>query len=72
MKKPVKKKAKWEIAPAVNLSLRDWFAGQALQGIVAGMIARTPNVADALYLNTSVIRTSWELADEMMKTRGPQ
>lgn len=73
MKKPIKKKAEKEIAPAVSLSLREWFAGQALQGLVAGALARSPIVSGGgLYLNESVIRTSWELADMMMKTRGPQ
>ncbi len=49
-----------------GMTLRDWFAGMALQGIlsrgratIGEMLTETPNVADAAY----------ELADAMIEAR---
>lgn len=46
-----------------GMSLRDWYAGQAL----AGMMACDPTFADGKYEPSLVARSCFELADAMIK-----
>lgn len=48
-----------------GMSLRDWFAGMALQGILAGW---NQNIGGALECG-SASRHAYEYADAMMKAR---
>lgn len=48
-----------------GMSLRDWFAGQAL----AGIMACDPALADGKYEPNIVARSCFELANAMLKAR---
>lgn len=53
---------------AQGMSLRDWFAGQALAGICAnGHTPWSPNVADIE--DAEVARAAYDLADAMLAAR---
>jgi hypothetical protein len=50
-----------------GMSLRDWFAGKALQGMLSG--TKTINKKfDLTYFEYSV--AAWDMADAMLKARG--
>lgn len=56
----------WPAYP--GMSLRDWFAGQALAGICAnGHTPWSPNVADIE--DAEVARAAYDLADAMLGAR---
>lgn len=46
--------------PQGGMSLRDWFAGVAMQGIL---------INDPDWTDNEVAKTAYELADEMLKVR---
>lgn len=53
-------------APFPGMSLRDWFAGMAMQGILAGTEPETPWPS-----NANITSWSYDYADAMLKARGP-
>lgn len=63
-------------APAFPGTLRDWFAGMALGGLVSsvfnyvsGEAATDPATASALRLMKDIGAVSYQIADAMMKAR---
>lgn len=46
-----------------GMSLRDWFAGMALQGLLANQWTRPDNAH-------SVVESAWRAADAMLTARG--
>ena len=54
-----------------GMSLRDYFAGQALAGIVTGMTQRTALGMDgSISLHPNICLTAYRLADTMLRIRG--
>ena len=70
MKKKTTKKAKPQPPPQVYLTLREWYAGQALQGLVTGALMRSPTTGGGLLVHESVVPTAYALADMMLKGMG--
>lgn len=56
----------WKIAGsyATGLTKREWFAGMAMQGFLAGQYFRGIG-----YRMKELIQESYEIADEMLKTK---
>lgn len=49
-----------------GMSLRDWFAGQALPGVIAAPVgARNPKVSEAAY-SEEIARLAYVVADAMI------
>jgi hypothetical protein len=55
-----------------NMSLRDWFAGQALQAIVSQQDFSKITLGTPVHLmQQETAKRAYELADAMLRTRGP-
>lgn len=63
------------IANCDGMSLRDYFAGQAMQAIFGGLGAQQVADRDKRYDETNwqhvVASNAYEMADAMLKARGP-
>jgi hypothetical protein len=53
-------------------TLRDWFAGQAMQGLLAACNSDENGVARSAYEENGVARSAYEMADAMMAAREPR
>lgn len=59
------------IAP--GMTLRDWFAGQAMAGLIGGMVQITGRGQDgAALLHPSIMDASYAAADAMLAARNKQ
>jgi hypothetical protein len=54
-----------------DLTMRDYFAAQALQGLLANIDEETRRYMDRYNIETSeaIAKASWAMADSMLKTR---
>jgi hypothetical protein len=59
------------VQEAKGMSLRDWFAGKAMQGLInSDSTQRTQMLAMAgIKINEWLVKTSFAIADEMLKER---
>lgn len=57
----------WEASP--GMTLRDWFAGMALQGILGGNRSPTGDRFVGMSHGDAIAATCYELADAMLKAR---
>lgn len=52
-----------------GMTLRDYFAAQALPAIIAAVCARQHHLRDGMGVRQSMAMDAYELADEMLKAR---
>lgn len=53
-----------------GMTLRDWFAGMALQGAMSGSLERLlDSGASPSAIERALVKTSYEMADAMIKAR---
>lgn len=53
-----------------GMTLRDWFAGQALTGLIAGCVQRAQkDSGGALLISDSIASTAYDAADAMLAAR---
>lgn len=57
-------RGEWEEAPPQGMSLRDWFAGMAMQGLLANTFAQTTETKAKTFAGSA-----YEFADAMIKVR---
>jgi len=55
----------WQLPPAEGMTLRDWFAGQALAGLSTGAAFTVPNEAES----AEAAQVAYRLADAMLAER---
>ncbi len=59
----------WELAPQAGMTLRDWFAGMAFQGLCSSLANRAVDVSSP-FDHAMFAYESYKAADAMLAKRG--
>ena len=57
----------YKYSESYGMSLRDWFAGMAMQGLLASLA--NPRLNERAVVDSLIAETAYEIADAMLKER---